>query len=55
MYDKKIISVTSRALDPPPPVINSHLLGPPHPSSVMYFMDGPLAKSTYISKGHAAY
>jgi len=42
MYDKKIISVTSHALYPPPPCHKlSHLLGPPPLSSVTYFMDGP--------------
>ena len=42
MYDKKIISVTSHALYPPSPCHKlSHLLGPPPPSSVTYFMDGP--------------
>src|SRR6218665_3837308 len=41
MYDKKFISVTSHAFDPPPPVKLSHFLGPPRPpSSVTYFMDG---------------
>ena len=32
-------SVTSHALGPLPCHKLSHLLGPPHPSSVMYFMD----------------
>jgi len=41
-YDKKIISVTSHALEPPPPCHKlSHFLGPPTPSSVTYFMDDP--------------
>ena len=36
-------SVTSHALYPPPTPCHklSHLLGPPPPSSVTYFMDGP--------------
>src|SRR6218665_2546719 len=38
---KKIISVTSHALYPLPCHKLSHLLGPPPPSSVTYFMDGP--------------
>src|SRR6218665_3034423 len=42
MYDKKIISATSHALYSPPPCHKlSQLLGPPPPSSVTYFMDGP--------------
>ena len=41
MYDKKIISVTSHALCPPPPVTNCHTISDPSPSSVTYFMDGP--------------
>jgi len=43
MYDKKFISVTSHALDPSPRHKLSHLLGPPQPSSVTYFMDGPIS------------
>src|SRR6218665_1503166 len=40
---KICISVTSHALDPPPPCHKlSHLLGSPPSSSVTYFMDGPL-------------
>src|SRR6218665_565394 len=43
MYDKKFISVTSHALDLPLLCHKlSHLLGLPPPSSVTYFMDGPL-------------
>src|SRR6218665_1561376 len=39
---KICISVTSHALDLPSPCHKlSHLLGPPPPSSVTYFMDGP--------------
>src|SRR6218665_1010481 len=38
----KIISVMLHALDPLPCHKLSHLLGPPPPSSVTYFMDGPL-------------
>src|SRR6218665_576493 len=38
---KKIVSVTSHALSPSPCHKLSHLLGPPSPSSVTYFMDGP--------------
>ena len=41
MYNKKIISVTSHALDLPPPVTNCHTFSYPFPSSVMCFMDGP--------------
>ena len=42
---KICISVTSHALDPPPPSHKlSHLLGPAPPSSVTYFMDGPLCR-----------
>ena len=42
-YDKTFISVTSHALDLPSPCHKlSHFLGPPPPSSVTYFMDGPL-------------
>jgi len=41
MYDKKIISVTSHALDPFPCHKLSHLVGPPSLSSVTYFMDAP--------------
>jgi len=37
---KKIISVTSHALDPP--VTNCHTFSDPLPSSVTYFMDGPI-------------
>src|SRR6218665_1796164 len=54
MYDKKIISVTSHALYPPSPVTNCHTFSDPlPPSSVTYFMDGPiggmgpLAQSTH--------
>ena len=40
---KNCISVTSHAIDPPTPCQKlSHLLGPPLPSSVTYFMDGPI-------------
>ena len=43
MYDKKFISMTSHALDPPPPVTNCHTFSDPLlPSSVTYFMDGPI-------------
>src|SRR6218665_3485537 len=38
---KICISVTSHALDPSPCQKLSHLLGPPPPSSVMSFIDGP--------------
>src|SRR6218665_831472 len=39
---KKIISLTSHALDPPSPCHKlSHLLVPTPPSSVTYFIDGP--------------
>ena len=38
---KICISVTSHALDPLPCHKLSHLLGPPPPSSVTYFMDSP--------------
>src|SRR6218665_980186 len=41
MYDKNCLSVTSHALDPLSCHKLSHLLGPPPPSSVTYFMDGP--------------
>ena len=42
MYDKKFLSVTSHAFYLPLPLHKpSHLLGPPPPSSVTYFMDGP--------------
>jgi len=44
IYDKKIISVTSHALDPLPPVTNCHTFSDPlSPSSVTYFMGGPFA------------
>src|SRR6218665_2989114 len=44
MYDKNLKSVTSHALGPPSLCHKlSHLLGPPPPSSVTYFMDGPYA------------
>src|SRR6218665_984299 len=46
MYDKKFINVTSYALYPFPCHKLSHLLGPPAPSSVTYFMDGPLCTET---------
>src|SRR6218665_1053220 len=39
MYDQKFISVTPHALDPPP-VTNCHSCS--DPSSVTYFMDGPV-------------
>ena len=53
MYDKKFISVTSHAVDPPSLCHKlSQLLGPP-PSSVTYFMDGPIAKSAYTLQEHA--
>jgi len=39
---KKFISVTSHALYPPPPVTNCHTFSDPLPSSMTYFMDGPL-------------
>ena len=39
MYDKKFISVMPHALDPPP-VTNCHSFS--DPSSVTYFMDGPV-------------
>ena len=39
---KICISVTSHALDPSLCHKLSHLLGPLTPSSVTYFMDGPL-------------
>ena len=44
MYDKKCISVTSQAvrLSTPPPVTNCHTFSDPSPSSVTYFMDGPI-------------
>ena len=43
MYEQILKSVTSHALGPPPHCHKlSHLLGPPPPSSVTYFMDGPL-------------
>ena len=38
MYDKKFISVTSHALDPIPVTLSRT----PSPSSVTYFMDGPI-------------
>ena len=39
---KMCISVTSHALDPPPPLTNCHTFSDPLPrSSVTYFMDGP--------------
>ena len=41
MYDKFFISVTSQALDPSLCHKLLHLLGPPLPLSVTYFMDGP--------------
>ena len=43
MYDKKIISMTSHALDPLPPVTNCHTFSDPLPSSATYFMDGPFS------------
>src|SRR6218665_2533039 len=44
MYDKKCINVTSHALYPSP-VTNCHIFSdPPPPSSVTYFMDGPIAQ-----------
>ena len=45
---KICISVTSHALDPPPPVTNCHTFSDPlAPSSVTYFMDGPLGLSRW--------
>ena len=49
MYDKKFISVMSHALDPPP-LSQTHFLGHPSPSSVTYFMDGPLGGRQAASK-----
>ena len=45
------ISVTSRALDPLPCHKLSHLLGPPPPSSVTYFMDGHIVLMTIKAVG----
>src|SRR6218665_2312397 len=42
---KICISVTSHALDPLPPVTNCHTFSDPCPSSVTFFMDGPLLGS----------
>jgi len=42
MYDKKIISVTLHALDPLPLLQTVTLSRTPSPSSVTYFMNGPL-------------
>ena len=44
MYYKKCISVTSHPLDPLSPVTNCHTFSDSLPSSVTYFMDGPLAE-----------
>ena len=41
MYDKKFISVTSHALNPPPLSQTVTPSRTPSPSSVTYFMDGP--------------
>src|SRR6218665_3379390 len=41
MYERIFKSVTSHALGPLPTLKLSHLLGPPTPSSVTYFMDDP--------------
>src|SRR6218665_2328360 len=39
-------------LDPPPPVTNCHAFSDPSPSSVTYFMDGPLyAYYIYLNMG----
>ena len=43
MYDKKFISVTSHAFDPPPPVKLSHFLGPPRPLERDVLYGRPLA------------
>ena len=45
---KICISVTSNALYPLPCHKLSHLLGPPPPSSVTYFMDGPLTVCQWL-------
>src|SRR6218665_913948 len=42
MHDKKFISVMSQALDPLPHVTNCQTFSDPSPSSVTYFMNGPL-------------
>jgi len=42
MYDKKIISATSHDLYPPPSVTTVTPSRTPSPSSVTYFIDGPL-------------
>src|SRR6218665_1829217 len=45
---KICISVTSHALVPPPPCHKLSHLGPPPPSSVTYFMDGPGASLALV-------
>src|SRR6218665_3994459 len=42
MYEIFLKSVMSHALGPPSPVTNCHTFSDPFPSSVTYFMDGPL-------------
>src|SRR6218665_1927896 len=42
IHDKKMYKCDVTCSLPPSPVTNCHLLGPPPPSSMTYFMDGPL-------------
>jgi len=46
MYDKKLYKRDVTCAWPPPCHKLSHLLGPPPPSSVTYFMDGPITVFT---------
>ena len=42
MYDKNLYKRDVTCSLPPPPVTNCHTFSDPFPSSVTYFMDGPL-------------
>ena len=43
MYDKNLYKRDVTCSWPPPPVTNCHTFSDPSPSSVTYFMDGPIA------------